>query len=372
MHYLAILGRQPELGLVELESLLGAVAIRPWGRHAVVNQPLELGRLGGVIKYGEVIYEGTAADLLGLEFDWAALVGSGGKRRVALSYYGVRVTVRSVLATGLELKKRLRGSTSLRLIAPTAGSEVSAAQLRHNDVLEHGVELLVAINGQQMVVARTLAVQDIDWYARRDYGRPARSAKVGMLPPKLAQILINTTPEGPVADPFCGTGVVLQEARLLGRRATGSDIAADMIAATEQNMAWLSQERPDLPSYSINQADARSVTLLPDESIVSEGYLGPHLTTPPSDKQLTQLRTELLDLYRAALTDWASQLDSGAELAFCVPAWRVGKGWAELGLVDELPDLGYTSKVFEHAKGRLLYARPDQIVGRQLILLRKN
>jgi hypothetical protein len=34
-------------------------------------------------------------------------------------------------------------------------------------------------------------VQDIDAYAERDFERPMRDAFVGMLPPKLAQIMLN-------------------------------------------------------------------------------------------------------------------------------------------------------------------------------------
>jgi hypothetical protein len=34
LNYLTILGRQPELGLVELESLLGADGVQPFGRQA--------------------------------------------------------------------------------------------------------------------------------------------------------------------------------------------------------------------------------------------------------------------------------------------------------------------------------------------------
>jgi hypothetical protein len=54
-----------------------------------------------------------------------------------------------------------------------------------------------------------------------------------------------------------------------------------------------------------------------------------------------------------------------------VPAWRIGGSWHYLNVVDELPRLGYTMKVFKHVRLPLLYARPDQIVGRQIVLLRK-
>jgi hypothetical protein len=76
-------------------------------------------------------------------------------------------------------------------------------------------------------------------------------------------------------------------------------------------------------------------------------------------------------LYRDSLANFARQLPSGGEVSVCVPAWRVGKHWSYLGLVDELPKLGYTLKGFKHVPTPLLYAREDQVVGRQLLLLRK-
>lgn len=70
----------------------------------------------------------------------------------------------------------------------------------------------------------------------RDYGRPARDARVGMLPPKLAQIMLNLSVKdeksGTVLDPFCGTGVLLQEAALAGFDFIGSDIEPRMVEMT--------------------------------------------------------------------------------------------------------------------------------------------
>ncbi|HSX00659.1 MAG TPA: hypothetical protein VLF67_00315, partial [Candidatus Saccharimonas sp.] len=95
------------------------------------------------------------------------------------------------------------------------------------------------------------------------------------------------------------------------------------------------------------------------------------LSVSPAPAKLAALREELGALYRDVLANWARQLDAGTELALCVPAWRVGRDWRYLDIVDSLGRLGYTMKVFKHVRQPLLYARPDQIVGRQVLLLRK-
>jgi tRNA G10 N-methylase Trm11 len=373
LNYIAILGRQSELGLVELESLLGPDAIKPFGRQAVlVDRPLEIGRLGGSLKLGEVLYQGPATSLRKLPVEVAALPLGETKTPFALSVYGSRDTARMLQAAGLELKKRLKERGSVRLIMPARGLAVTAAELKHNRVLEDGFELVVVLVGAQMVVARTTAVQDIDWYSRRDYHRPARSAKVGMLPPKLAQVLVNSTSGSVVADPFCGTGVVMQEALLLGRKAVGSDLAVEMVAASRENLGWLEQQvDAQLPAWQIAEADARAAVLPNGCAVVSEGYLGPGYSHSPAPAELASLKRELLALYLEALANFAAQLPAGGEVSICVPAWRLGKRWEYLGVIDELPDLGYTPKSFRHVRTPLLYARPEQVVGRQLLLLRK-
>jgi tRNA G10 N-methylase Trm11 len=371
---MAILGRQPELGLMELESLLGSNHVEPFGRQAaIISEPVHIDKLGGTIKVAEVLYRGELTSLRDLPIETESLPMREGKTPFALSSYGSRETPKMLFSAGLELKKVLRVRGSVRLVSPAQGSALSAAELRHNRVIEDGFELLIVVSGREMVLARTLGVQDIDWYSRRDYDRPARSAKVGMLPPKLAQILVNATQGTDVYDPFCGTGVVLQEALLLGRDAHGSDLAADMVAATQKNLAWLeAQVDYKLPGWGVSLVDARAVTLPRGCAVVTEGYLGPHLSSAPSAMELVTLKTDLRALYRDSLLRWAKQLSAGAEVSLCAPAWRVASKWHYLGLVDELDHLGYTLRSFEHVTTPLLYAREDQVVGRQLLLLRKN
>jgi len=369
------MGRQPELGLVELESILGADGVSQLGRQAALMKTKpNLDILGGVQKIGRIIYQGPTADLIEI-LDIKLLPVYEKKTPIAVSYYGLHATTRFVLSSGLELKNRLRHEgRSIRLITPTKGTDVTVAQLKHNRVLEDGFELMVVINKQEMIVALTEQIQNIDWYSRRDYERPARSAKVGMLPPKLAQILVNTTKAALVVDPFCGTGVIPQEAVLSGRQALGSDTSPEMIAASTQNLAWLDEQRPDVAGkwHIESPTDARELVLPAGCAVVSEGYLGPNMIHEPTGPQLSSIKSELRELYLGSLSAWARQLAPGAEVSLCVPAWRQGKTWSYLDIVDSLPGLGYTMKVFKHAHEPLLYARDDQIVGRQLLLLRKN
>ncbi len=382
LNYIAVLGRQPELGLVELESLLGPAEVQPFGRQAaLVDREPDMSRLGASVKLGRVIGRLPADDPEGLVFSpgvFDELMEMGareGKLVFGISVYGGKRRQSEVNSAGIQLKPHFAiRAGSVRYVRPDARSTVlTAAQLKFNRVIERGFELLVVYAGNEAVLAVTTAVQDIDWYSKRDYDRPARSAKVGMLPPKLAQVLVNSVQAQLICDPFCGTGVILQEALLMGRKVVGSDIAPEMVAATHMNMKWLARQvNGDLIGWHVQAADARTVKLPAGCAVVSEGYLGPNLSAAPGAGQLGAIRVELLALYKESLTNWGKQLPAGAEVSLCVPAWRNGKGWQYLGLVDELPRLGYTPRSFEHVRTPLLYARDDQTVGRQLLLLRKN
>ena len=373
---MAILGRQPELGLVELESVLGPEGVEPFGSYsALLTTQVDIKRLGGSVNVGRVIYRGEALPLRSLPVAIESLQLGKSKVPFALSAYGTRDTVQAVKAAGLELKKELRVLGPVRLVMPARGLAVSAAELKHNRVIEQGFELLVVVHKSEMVVGLTEGAQDIDWYSKRDYGRPMRSARVGMLPPKLAQMLVNSTRSHVVADPFCGTGVVLQEAMLLGRRVFGFDLSNEMVIATKTNVEWLlAQDEVGglLPPWDATKGDAATVRLPRGCAVVSEGYLGRPLSRVPTLTELASLRRELLKLYRSVLSNWTRQLPPDAEVSLCVPAWRIGKQWHYLGIVDELASLGYTAKGFKHVRGQLLYERPDHIVGRQLLFLRKS
>lgn len=98
-------------------------------------------------------------------------------------------------------------------------------------------------------LAVTLACQDIDDYTRRDTSKD-RDMIVGMMPPKLTQILINLAVRGnpdiqSLYDPFCGLGTTLIEAANMGiPQLLGSDISPEMAKATEKSLgAFLENER---------------------------------------------------------------------------------------------------------------------------------
>ena len=237
MIYLSVLGRQPEISLAELDAFVSNVQqISENLAKFEVNDLIlikKIAHLGGSLKIAEKL-EMKPLDYLASLYD--------GKITIGVSDYSKNASRKTATIEGLKFKKILvRHGRSVRIVE-NKDAILSTATSLHNGLSgknERKVELIKVNNDWY----RVIHVQDIDAYAKRDQARPARDAKVGMLPPKLAQILINLcgplSPNSVILDPFCGTGVVLQEALLMGYRIYGTDINERMIKYSEQNLKWL-------------------------------------------------------------------------------------------------------------------------------------
>ncbi len=244
-------------------------------------------------------------------------------------------------------------------------------------MLDHGADIILVWQDEQVWSAITEQVQDIERYGRRDYDRPARSAKVGMLPPKLAQIMINLAnpPSGStILDPFCGTGVVLQEAALMGFKVYGNDIEPELTDMTRRNLDWLAREFNTSVKAGLAVGDAKTQQWkVGIDAVVTESYLGPNLIKPPSDLELATLVRDSSSLALAFLSNLRGQVKAGIPVAITLPAWKHAKGWKRLAIIDQITALGYTLEQFlPVTQSDLVYFRPDQIVARELVVLRSK
>ena len=437
MQSLLILGRQPAPGLAELESLYGADKLTPIGDQAVIVDVdpclLAFDRLGGSVKFCKIL---TSLDttnwgqiekfLLKVSPDHSRGVPEG-KMQLGLSLYGFSEGVRRIEATGLSLKKAIRKTgRSVRLI-PNKTAELNSAQVIHNHLTGlNGWELVFVRSGTQTIVAQTVKVQDIEAYTRRDRQRPKRDAKVGMLPPKLAQILINLAsgaidedklesicdiPAGQpiprkilaktVLDPFCGTGVVLQEASLMGYEVYGSDLQSRMVDYSRQNLDWLNNlydfkfknqkedhkpeatttelgsatHRPGSDTCRLETGDATTHQWTPPIDLVAaETYLGRPFTSTPTPEVLAQTIADCNLIIKKFLRNIDGQLTKGTRLCLAIPAWQTKPNqFKHLPLIDQIEDLGYNRVDLKHAgNDQLIYYRSDQIVARKLIVITRK
>jgi tRNA G10 N-methylase Trm11 len=414
MQSLLILGRQPALGLAEVESLYGGNKLQPVSDKAVIVDIdpclLAFDRLGGSVKFCKIL---TTLDTVSWpEIEKFLIKVSpvqsetmpAGKMTLGLSLYGFRETPKRIEATGLSLKKVIRKTGRPVRLVPNKSEEINSAQVLHNKLTHpNGWELVFIKHNQQTIVAQTVKAQDIEAYTRRDRDRPKRDAKVGMLPPKLAQIITNLAAgqlpvdklesicdipadqpipkpllNKSVLDPFCGTGVVLQEALLMGYGAYGSDLEQRMVDYSIANiMTWLRSWYDFQTGVGIEKADATTDSwglFPPIDFVASETYLGRPFTSPPSPEILAQTMADCNLIIKKFLRNIYGRLKSGSRLCLAVPAWQTRPDqFKYLPLIDQIEDLGYNRVSFEHSRDEdLVYYRSDQITARQLLVITRK
>lgn len=415
--YVTILGRQPALGIAELERVFGGQNITPLSNLStlVTTNSLEIQKLGGSLKAGRVVIDINSGDwskvsnkiIQKYDKEWASF---DGKITLGISAYGFSVTSREVQKIGITLKQKLkRANVSVRLI-PNQDPALSTATSHHNKLglSDNKVELLIIrANNGRIVVAESTGAQNITAYAKRDQQRPKRDAFVGMLPPKLAQIMINlaalpqtsrsTASRGdnlqpepgakPVSetssrdgvqsrilDPFCGTGVILQEAALLGYAVYGSDLAEKMVRYSRDNLNWLADTHHVTFDWYLHEGDATDTKWQqPIDAVVAETYLGQPFSAPPSPAKLDEVRGNCNHIITEFLKNLAPQIAAGTPVCIAVPAWRTKENsFTHLPFITTIAQLGFKPHEFHNvSQNDLLYYREDQVVARELLVLVK-
>lgn len=399
-----VFGIHPRLSLAEYRALRPALDAPPrlMANGAVIDDPNWDGddlmrRLGGTVKLGEIVLTCRTDELeperlaalcaerprgQDVAFGFSVIGGTPGNRR-------------ALERLPLHLKRALKklGIRS-RWVTSKDSPSLSPAAVAKLRLTTEGYDFVLLADGKDVYVGLTTNVQDADAWSRRDYGRPARDDEAGLLPPKLARMLVNlaSVADGStVLDPFCGSGTVLMEAALAtppfakgGVKIIGSDIEPKQVAAAKRNLEWLLAEGildpSDRERVSIFAADVKLLGrhLKPStvDRVVTEGDLGPPLKGHETQKQLDRNRDAISELWRQTLSSLRSLLTDGARLVIVWPSFKTSGGLSRVKLDDELPSLGYRLinplAGWDDSNAPLIYHREGQRVARRIVVLERN
>jgi len=375
--YIYILGKDRDLSLAELCARYHDPEFKTIGSDFAIfdlNQKIdqsELDKLGGIIKIGRVVSSVPREKLPNELLNRLVEHDPIGKLNYGVSIYGWDVkNLRGIL---LEIKKGLKKKDISSRFANQNFENLSTAQ--YKGLGKKGVEMIVTKDGDNFFVAEVTAVQNIDSYSRRDYEKPYRDMKVGMLPPKLAQIMINLTGiEGKIWDPFCGGGVLVMEGLLMGHEMMGSDIDPKILSGAERNIKWLKEEFDIEKKADMFVHDAtRPFNGKAFDAIATEGYLGPPQAMARRAEQLNPIIRELerlyLDFFKAI-----KAIGFKGPIVIALPFFKcAGNHIADLSdAVLKIQKMGYILRsLVPFEKGdryKLSYSRNDQIVGRMIYL----
>jgi len=389
MKYFFIPGRKWALSQTELTSVLGSndikhvplasdEAVFTYDLHIEQGEGVDLfSRLGGFTKAGFLIDDP-------FEFVTKVFIPSLGddppKVPFSLSIHHQTGSQKSLKRnkhkTGMQIKKFLKEQgLKARFVASPEDLITSAVLLTKQGVIGKGFELNLMRHpktGLDMW-GITLAVQDYEGFSERDYDRPRVNKKKGMLPPKLARMMVNYAgqPRGNTLwDPFCGSGTVMMEALLLGYKVVGSDVDPVSISETTENLAWLCEKfKISHTQYHVFQHDIMKG--LPKEidydAIVTEPYLGPVQQEELSLDAVEKVLTTLDPIYSSIGVVGKETPKQGKKrrMVLVVPGFKTAQGWLDmqLSIDDNTPLSDITKNVSRYP---LQWDRPNSIIRRNI------
>jgi len=206
--------------------------------------------LGGCRKYGQIIEDIKTVDIETIS-DFLLNRAAEPRFNFGFSLYGMKSAEnkrvsQQLFKKGLSIKKELKVKEIKSRLVQSKQQQLSSVAIDKEKMIDQGCDLNIMKIDEKYYIGHTLAVQDYQAFSKRDYGRPKRDARSGMLPPKLARMMINlsqASSEDSLLDPFCGSGTVIMESLILGlQNIQGTDKSETAIDSTHQNLMWLQQK----------------------------------------------------------------------------------------------------------------------------------
>ncbi len=390
--YFFVLGTHLKLSLAELDSLLDIKKAQLIDNIFVVklDKNLELTnfikKIGGTIKAG--IIEKAITET-GSEF---ALINNilniiknelSNKPKIIFGFssFGKPLPV-SKLA--MRLKKELKKENIKSRWIQGREKNLSSVIITQNKMIDgkkekKGIEIILIKTNNKIFIGYTQTAQDFKGLSFRDYGRPARDSRSGMLPPKLAQIMINLTKtksSDKILDPFCGSGTILTEAILAGyKNIIGADISQKAIEDTKKNIKWIQKQFKINIKPTLLYTDARQLSKQIQtnsiDAIVTEPFLGPQR----GHINIKKVVTELEELYSRGLKEFYKILKPNKKV---VMVWPIIQGYSIKPRLNGFKiinpfsaNLSQKIKLNKKTKFGLIYGRTGQKVQRRIVVLQK-
>ena len=375
-----ITGREQNLSIAEAESLFGDIQIlNSQAISTVQDASIDISRLGGTIKIARRFELLKDADpKLIIESCIKQVLADSPQTKFNFGISSYENTKLNISKLGLSMKKELQSVGMKPRLVKGNEDNINAASIKHNKLASSGYEFLIVASSSGVHLARTIAAQDVDNYSKRDYDKPCRDSKVGMLPPKLSQMLINLTrPDSDtrIVDPFCGSGSLLIEASLMGLSAEGSDMSKKMIECTKANVEWFYSEYPKSTPISVSDAADATLREYPKSkyAVATEGYLGENFSSQPTQTQLNEQIERLKELYLNLFKHLQNQATTPSAVCVCIPFWHVNSHKIEIDIIDDIVNLGYTKSEFKSVRSESLQDHSEgQYIVRQSIIFRNN
>lgn len=354
--YFAILWKNSEISMTELELVQAKEISFPKKGIVIFDTKYAeiLPQLWWVIKIGTVVKEKQLQELLAdVKIIWIQNEANGKhlKRTVGIRRYKLV----DIFHTDKEIKTK-------------------------------GKEIINLENGLYGIVEQ---YQNIELYEAIDFGKPGRSMDMGMMPAKLAHMMVNIWLSNvihnskldienlTIYDPFVGSGTTGFLANYLGYDFIGSDIKIEY--AKQNTTRWKTTKfyTPD-KQFDIFTHDITKKLETPlikgetkrDLLIVTEWRLWPIVTKKTSSQDIQKFQEQVLQLYKSFL-DRIQELGKTVAI-FSIPYYAGLIEWDE-GQHNSLEKniSEYATKIWLNIQSiPEVYGREWQQVGRKIMIIR--
>jgi tRNA G10 N-methylase Trm11 len=373
--YAFVLGHEPDLSYSEIQSAARAFfgfehadltqhkQIAILKTEAEINAPAWMQRLGGTQKILKAIaITHDTSPLIAITKHLQEVQPEG---KLVFSLSGDDAKTRAK-----DIKKRLKDiGRSVRYVEPK-----NAATVEHNHLVGKQGDITIS-HGCVWV---TVALQPFEAFADRDYGRPMADSKRGMLPPKLARMMINLAGipnEATIYDPFCGLATVLAEGYSLGYSSLiGTDIDPKAISQAKENMQWLIQKEGRIVSPELFTHDATVTSTLPRSSvdaIVTEPFLGKPIRGQEDIIYIRSSARALSALYTSSFRAFSSALKTDGVILFIFPSFICDGEVVTTISMRDIENQGYKHVPFSPTLPFLRYHRESQYIARDIYQFKK-
>lgn len=279
----------------------------------------------------------------------------------------------------LNAKKALKWASVSSRFVNKDFKNLNAAQIISEKLVQKESDFTVFMAWDRGYFGKTIHIQDINAYSKRDYSKD-RDMQIGMLPPKLSQMMINLWGGKTVYDPFVGLGTVLIESiHMWNKKVYGSDLNERMVETSFANLMKLKENFDfEMSVFNLNAKfiDEREKELEEADSIVTEGYLWEVMTKKNvSLDRIAKQKESLEKIYKKFFEGlYKRQFNGTVVISF--PFWEMeGKYYFFEDVYPILDEYMEIEKLdvasFSSTKAwSLLYKRDSQIVWREIFVMR--
>ncbi|MFH1661594.1 MAG: DNA methyltransferase [Candidatus Falkowbacteria bacterium] len=396
MKYFFVLGNNKTLSIAEISAIFGLYNSPVGGKNKFfllynifiletdkeINAKNLIKRIGGIIKIGIINNEINAKNINIIKENIVNSININkisGKFKFGFSYYGKDKF--NIKPLAMETKKYLKEKgISCRWVI-SREQTLSSVVVEQNKLTSNGLEIILIENNNKILVGKTLATQPFKELSFRDYGRPARDDKSGMLPPKIAQIMINLSQaklDDNILDPFCGSGTILTEALLMNyKNLIGSDSSQKAIDDTKKNINWIIKNyKLRIMNYELinNNSTQISKFIKPNSinAIITEPYLGPQRGKIDIKKTIHELE----QLYSKSLEEFKKVLKKDGRVVMIFPVFYkkhfINPNLNGFKILNFIPNQLLNNKNINLTnRNTIIYGREGQKVWREIVVLKK-